>query len=1410
MTNKRNPPRDQNKQYILHVTINYLFRSTTTSYSNTPSSIHLVAYANTPKLIEDSNNKNHANHIMYSNHHLLLVLVIFLAPYLHFNPGLTTTHASFTPIPKPIKAAVIFAGEGGADLGWEFQWANAIENVANTRPSDVIFTTWPNIASGAPFSNLIHQIQNKTDLFIVTSVTFQFDIISAAEKFQAKFFISPGFLAGTNHMSVAIRFEEARFLSGIISGWLSKTKNFGYVESIPLVETKLALWAFLLGVREILPDAKVYVHQLNSFSDSYRDEIASLDLIERLNCDVLVNHVNSFKSDDIARQKGKMSVGYSSNRHHFIRDSVISSDIQLWDPLISKTLDFLLTGTFPANKNPLHFGLLEGATAQISRSILVNSTVKTSVSSYTAIAQSSLFCGSRVGLASNSDCYTFETFGNILPSGFDFPGVTVTKFFTPLEKSRVLLSSSIAGAVVNLTFSTVSMAEWKNGGSVNFTLPLGFVPVDDWEANGNVSASDLTNAFTWTILQSSSSGNATKATVQWVLVLQRNNTGNVFSGAFEMKMNNLFTNPSSSGVSGTYGCSFYGPDKNKIAESLDITGSTIVDSPLNNFAVSFETLVAGRLGSVKVSGSTENSWPSDGSLQLLFPTGFKLDTLKTGLVETFGSVVPTHANAVFSRTVMENAVVSYDGGNSSVFLNRSGSGEPIKGYFSVSLCCITNPSTVGNTNSKVGIILRDGKGASMTSAFSSNSVVVEDSETPLIEVLGPALGGGMGGLILIACVFFYLWKRRQVKKELANMSWIIQKEELSFEGDENKDEESVSQRLSISTQGKKSVVSMELMFDRKKSSFFQTFNATSSVKASGKSSGLGSELCAVYKGTQVFVSKISRKQFVLPTTETQIEMKQMRNLRHANLTEFVGAVLGPPEVMLVSEYCERGDLANVLEFMDLGWEFRYSIIRDVTNGLIAIHKSDIGSHGRLSTSNIFVDARWVAKVGGYGCPKFRYSPANNLATAEDSDSAYRGLLWTAPELLSKALEKIGPLVSIENIMPGSREGDIWSLGCVLFELVTGSNPYMYSADCSHFLEDLIMGVAEGKVHPNLSKFREGGSSFKLSAGHSFDSNTSEADEEKAFVKGYSKLLRLCFCTQPTGRPSGLKVMTYLKKMNPFKGSLIDYMNRMLTAYSKHLEEIVMERTKDLALKTEELRLEQERSEALLAEILPTKVREDLKQGKEIEPETFDCVSIFFSDIVGFTAIASASSPLEVVALLNRLYVAFDAKISKHGVYKVETIGDAYMIASGLPTRNGDEHAAEIANTALSLLATVNTFAIPHMPNKQLQLRIGLHSGPVVAGVIGLKMPRYCLFGDTVNTASRMESGGMALRIHLSENTQLLLEKTHKGLYHLECRGNIEVKGKGSMRTFWLTGRDGFEDSLPNINLAASLSTHEFK
>uniref|UniRef100_A0A8C5JGC7 Guanylate cyclase n=1 Tax=Junco hyemalis TaxID=40217 RepID=A0A8C5JGC7_JUNHY len=253
-------------------------------------------------------------------------------------------------------------------------------------------------------------------------------------------------------------------------------------------------------------------------------------------------------------------------------------------------------------------------------------------------------------------------------------------------------------------------------------------------------------------------------------------------------------------------------------------------------------------------------------------------------------------------------------------------------------------------------------------------------------------------------------------------------------------------------------------------------------------------------------------------------------------------------------------------------------------------------------------------------------------------------------------------------------------------------------------------------------------------------------------------------------------------------SYMDTLIRRLQLYSRNLEHLVEERT-------ELYKAERDRADRLNFMLLPRPVVKSLKETGLVEPELFEEVTIYFSDIVGFTTLCKYSTPMEVVDMLNDIYKNFDHILDHHDVYKVETIGDAYMVVSGLPNRNGNRHAVDISMMALDILSFMGSFELRHLPGLPVWIRIGIHSGPCAAGVVGIKMPRYCLFGDTVNTASRMESTGLPLRIHVSGSTINILKRTDCQ-FQYEERGETYLKGRGTEITYWLTGTEDKKYNLP--------------
>ena len=207
---------------------------------------------------------------------------------------------------------------------------------------------------------------------------------------------------------------------------------------------------------------------------------------------------------------------------------------------------------------------------------------------------------------------------------------------------------------------------------------------------------------------------------------------------------------------------------------------------------------------------------------------------------------------------------------------------------------------------------------------------------------------------------------------------------------------------------------------------------------------------------------------------------------------------------------------------------------------------------------------------------------------------------------------------------------------------------------------------------------------------------------------------------------------------------------------------------------------------LIHQVFPKHIAKALLEGRKAEPDRAEMATMFFSDIVGFTTISSKISPDQVSDMLDRLYIKFDALSVKHDVFKIETIGDAYVGVCNLVKDQGSDHAKRVAEFASDTInAAADTPILCDDPSMgTVRIRVGVHCGPLVARVVGTRNPRYCVFGDTVNTAARMESNSLPMMIHCSDRAAQVLKQQDPGI-PLISRGTIPIKGKGEMETYFL-------------------------
>ncbi|VDP74775.1 unnamed protein product [Echinostoma caproni] len=472
---------------------------------------------------------------------------------------------------------------------------------------------------------------------------------------------------------------------------------------------------------------------------------------------------------------------------------------------------------------------------------------------------------------------------------------------------------------------------------------------------------------------------------------------------------------------------------------------------------------------------------------------------------------------------------------------------------------------------------------------------------------------------------------------------------------------------------------------------------------------------ATYKGGMVFVKPLRRQCRVEANKETAVEVNKVKDMNNDHICRLIGICLEPGHQYIVSEYCPRGSLQDFLrkEQFTMEWMFKLSLIQDICRGMIYLHQI-FGPHGDLKSSNCLLDSRFAVKVTDFGLKRVRGPKSSK--TEIGANAYYESLLWTAPELLP---------FDDGDYPTGTFKGDVYSFAIICQELIYRKGPFFIDDEQQPEAKDIIEAVRarhKPSFRPTLLPH-------------------DECNDDLV------QLIRRAWDDDPLVRPDFRAIGKLIVTDAP--GNLVDNLLDRMQHYTNDLEAMVLKRT-------EQYKEEKKRAEDLLYSMLPQSVASQLISKKTVQAESFEMVTIYFSDIVGFTSLSAESTPMQVVELLNQLYTLFDDIIGNFDVYKVETIGDAYMVASGLPKRNGLEHARAVARMSIAFLKAIFEFQIPHRPDKRLELRIGIHS---------------------------------ALKIHISQETFKVLQKFN--CFIMTERGMVQMKGKGHQKTYWLHGEFSF-------------------
>ncbi|XP_055341603.1 atrial natriuretic peptide receptor 1-like isoform X2 [Paramacrobiotus metropolitanus] len=490
------------------------------------------------------------------------------------------------------------------------------------------------------------------------------------------------------------------------------------------------------------------------------------------------------------------------------------------------------------------------------------------------------------------------------------------------------------------------------------------------------------------------------------------------------------------------------------------------------------------------------------------------------------------------------------------------------------------------------------------------------------------------------------------------------------------------------------------------------------------------------------------------------EVRSITKVRNENIAHFMGACLETGRILLLYELCSRGSLEETINSptAKLEWPLRFSFINDIVRGMYFIHTSALKVHGRLFSGCCLIDSRFTMKISDVGLSSFFDLNIAEYWLQKRRTDFYYTQLWTAPEIIRE--QETNPE---EVTRSSSKEADTYSFSIILQEIIMRMRPYgMYDLPAQKIYNSI-------KQHAT-----PGGKPFRPLI-----------DESMCHIDLIT-LCERCWSEIATERPTFSQIRVVMKDVvkNLGMGDRLNILEALLQQMEEHTLSLqAMIEEKDMLVMEQKAR-----AEKLLFSNLPPLMTAALLRGEKVEPNYLDVCSVLVVDVINFNSVMERSSADETANFLGALHTFYASAATRFDCFLLESLTQRVTAASGLPIRNGILHARELGRLALTLLFQAKEFPVPHMPKEGIQVRFGIHSGPIVFGIVGKHVPRFCLFGETLNIATRMMTVEEAYKVRISAATRNIIEAF--GSFRAFDSDEIYVKGHGKMKTYILVGEDG--------------------